>query len=136
MKTATYPALGSKVHYIKQNPQTGAVETGYAIVEAICLDHTKRPMAHLSKPSVGTDAPHDRFNVDLGSLDRDAEYAAKFAQIAEQVQDLGKEGNAKAAEVITEYNLKVDAVRDELLGQKVEFDVLEETEGTDETAAN
>lgn len=136
MKTATYPALGSKVGYIRQTGPENVIETGQAIVEAICLDHTKRVMAHLSKPNAETNAPHDRFNVDLQLLDPSEETVAKFTEMAHNIQEAALEHNLRAKSIIDEGNVKIDAHRDQLLGTPVEFDALDQPKAANDAGTD
>lgn len=122
MKTTQYPSLGSKVKYVRQIAPVGEIEQGEATVWAICLDHNKRVMVHLSKPSEETNAPDQKFNVDLSSVNPTDEYLTKFQQMAQNIKDTSHKGNTEAQAVIDEHNALVEAHYTEVLGAPIEFE--------------
>lgn len=116
MKTATYPEIGQSVTYVRQNLDRGAENQmleGEGVVKAIHLDAAKRLCAHVQaegQPGV---------NVDIRLLNPSDEVKAKFLTVVNKVRDLENEGNGKVQEIVAEYNAKVDAEFNSVLGEPV-----------------
>lgn len=122
MKTATYPALGSKVSYVRYNEKQ-ELDQGEAFVIAISLNHDKRIMTLLTKEPGNHQAP--KFNVDINLLNPSAEAVEKFVTNTNTIKALSEEGNGKVKELVAEYNQKVDAQYAEILSVPVSFEGLE-----------
>lgn len=122
MKTATYPELGSKVRYCRQNLADKSVEVGSGRVLGLGMDINKRLNAFIEPEyPEGTDKP-SKFNVPLASLEPSDEYIERFKKAVEEIDALAVEGNGKAQAIVSEWNDKVSAVYETILGAPVEFE--------------
>ncbi len=120
MDTAQYPRIGSKVSFIRQT-NTG-VEEGEGAIYAIVLDPVKRLMAHIeTNQTHAENGKPVRHNVHLSCLNPTEEFKAQFKAMLDAVKSIGEEGNAKAGEIIAEYNKRVDTAQ-VALGDVVLFD--------------
>lgn len=120
MKTATYPALGSRVSFVCQGTNNELIE-GSGRVLGIVLDPHKRPMVALETDEV-VEGTKVRRNVHVTNLDPSDETKATFKATLEAVAALGSEGNGKAAQIVAEYNQRIDELHAPVLGTPVEFD--------------
>lgn len=121
MKTDTYPALGSRVSFVRQGVGTGIIE-GEGIVMGIVLDISKRVMVSVETDEVHESGQKTRRNVHVSSLFPSDEYKAAFKASLDAVEALSQEGNGKAGEIVAEYNRRVDEAQQPVLGVPVEFD--------------
>ncbi len=121
MKTASYPALGSKVSFVRLAFPEKQIVTGEGIVIAILLDALKRPVVQLEQTS--GDGQRSAFNVDLNCLNPSVEQVEGFKAAMERVQSLEAEGNAESARVVAEYNQRITVAYSGFLGEPVTFDV-------------
>lgn len=123
MDTASYPRIGSKVSYVRQNERSQMVE-GTGIVQAIVLDPSKRLMVHLETDELDPETQQKtRKNVHVACLFPSDEFKAQFKATTEAVIALGDEGNTKSRDIVAEYNQRVDAAFSLVLGEAVAFDV-------------
>lgn len=124
----TYPELGTKVSYVRQNPQ-GEILTGNATVMAICMDGEKRLTAHLkdTSPQEGEE-PKPRFNVPLTCLNPSPDFIEKFAHEMKKVEALVKEATDKNQEIVKKYNAEIAELYTGILGEPLVFDSSENSE--------
>lgn len=118
MKTATYPAIGQKVEYVRQGAD-GEIETGKARILALTLDPDKRLVAHLDKEAM---EGSEKFNVDVGCLNPSNGFIERFTAATKMVLELSGEGNGKVQEIVAEYNEKVNQAYTGVLGKPLIFE--------------
>lgn len=80
------------------------------------MDGNRRVMAHLKDPNIET-----AFNVDLSCLNPSEQFVDQFTALTATVKSVGDEGNAKAQEVIKDYNKRIDELYSSVLGKPVEI---------------
>lgn len=120
MLTASYPRIGSKVNYVRQG-ENGQMVEGNGTVLAVVLDPAKRLMVHLETDEL-VDGQKSRRNVHANCLFPSDDFKASFKGSLDAIRSMGDEGNGKAQEIVTEYNKRVDAAYDVILGVAVKFD--------------
>lgn len=121
MQTASYPKIGSKVSFIRQGENGQAVE-GTGTIQAVVLDPSKRLMVHLESDAVGAEGQKLRHNVHVNCLEPSDDFKAEFESSLKAIAAIGEEGNGKAKEIVAEYNQRVDAAYNAVLGEAVLFD--------------
>lgn len=121
MKTASYPAIGQRVTFVRQG-QNGEVVEGSGLIEGIILDPSKRLMVHLETTEKNGDGASIRRNVHVTCLNPSDDFKAQFKAAQELVQSLGDEGNGKVKEIVAGYNQRVDEAQEPVLGGVVLFD--------------
>lgn len=120
MKLASYPAIGQRVAYVRQNPSTGEILTGFGLVLAIHLDAVKRVMAHLSEKNA--EGHEEKFNVDLTCLEPTEEFIIRFTEVTNKVKEISSEGNKQVISVVSDFNKKVEDVYSGILGEPIEIE--------------
>lgn len=104
--------LGDKVTYIRQG-KDGVLE-GAAILKGMGMDGEGRTIALLKEGE-------DSFNTFLQCLNRDKAFHKEFKSRVAEIDRLSKEGNAAAKAVVDDYNARVGAVYDALIGKPLEI---------------
>lgn len=122
----TYPELGTKVSYVRQNHQ-GEILTGQATVMAICVDGEKRLTAHL-KDTSPQEEPKPGFNVPLTCLNPTKEFIEKFTEEMGKVEALVKEASDMNQEIVKKYNAEIAVLYTGILGEPLVFENTENTE--------
>ena len=124
MRKQEYPAIGSKVSFIRQDHNLNVV-AGTGMILAICMDAEKRLCAHIQPDNMIPDADAERpakINVDLACLNPSPEFVELFNKRSEEVKALTAEGNGKARDIVAEYNQRIDAIKNDLLGSAIELE--------------
>lgn len=115
--SAPYPPLGTKVTYVRQDPQ-GQVLQGEAVVLAICLDQEKRVMAHIKHNAEGEGFA---FNVDLNCLNPSEEFVEKFKDVTNRVRLLQGAANEEIQAKVADGNRRIADEYSTILGHPVNF---------------
>lgn len=126
MKTSTYPTIGQKLSFIRQNlnNKENPIHQGVGIVCALSMDTHKRLVATMLTMKDNGSGESEKVNVDLQCLNPSEEFVANFAATTQAVQNLQSEGNGKAAEVVAEYNQLIQSAYSGVLGEPVEVEAL------------
>lgn len=128
MKTATYPQIGTRAKFVRLNPTTMLPERGEGLIVGFGLNEKQQVMtfivASLASPDPAMNGAivEQRVNIDLACLDPSDEYVAKFGEITAQIKATGDEGNGKVTNIVQEYNQRVDALYQSILGAPIEFE--------------
>lgn len=107
-----YPALGEKINYMRADAKTGALAFGVGIVRAIFLSEDQRPQVQVLD---GENA----WNIDLVAVNPTEETKKRYAALVSEVQKISAEGNELVKVTVSEYNEKVRAAYDRVLGAPV-----------------
>ena len=113
MNTAEYPQIGTSVSYLRADDD-GQVHQGNGIVQAVFLDPNKRIQAQVRD---GEEA----WNVDLFCINPNDDTRKAYAKLIKEVQGLTDEGNKLVQKTVSEYNDKVKAAYDAVIGEPVSF---------------
>jgi tripartite-type tricarboxylate transporter receptor subunit TctC len=128
MKMSSYPTIGQKVRYVRQDPTTGKSVTGEGQIRSIAVDPDKKLVAFLEgdveRPNEKGElvTTKEKFLVYVSCLNPSEEFIDKFTAGMNKVLEIAQEGNGKSQEIVAEYNQKVDQVKNEFLGQSVVFE--------------
>ena len=103
--------IGTTVTYIRHN-QDG-VSQGEAVLKGVGLDPDGRVIVLLKE---GENA----FNTFASCLNPTEEFCAAFTAHVEEIEALAKEGNEKNKSIVDDYNARIKALRDEVVGEALE----------------
>lgn len=105
--------LGDNVTYIRHNEK--GILQGSALLKGIGLNGEGRQIVLLK------DEAGESFNAFLTCVNPTDDFCEKFRELIGKTDALGKEGNFKARELVEEYNSKIKALDDELLGEVMDL---------------
>lgn len=122
-------ALGQSVSYLRPDP-SGAILSGTAIVHGLFIDHQGRKVVRLFDAS--QEAGKQSFNTDLLAVNYTPEFEAAYADLIKFVAEHGKEGNEASARVVSEYNARITAKYDSVVGAPLDAAALRATATAEE----